>query len=397
MKRRLIYIFHKTNFMIIIKYLFWFYDCIIKLFVPKPKRIDSIKKVMLLCSFGVGDGILFLSTIKKYRKKFPKSKYEITVVCSSKTKVLFEKETDFDKFIEFNIDSVISNFKGRYRLYKIINKEYYDYFIDILGPNQFAMNVYTTHASFADKKIAIVNKDDTSCPINIINKTYNELYYVDKKNIHIVECFNQLIDNLLNEKSNILFHKTNEYSLDIKLPKTYYMVFPSANSGDKKWPAERYADIINKVYDKTHLTVVFTGTKSDKKTIDTVISLLDKKTKYYNIETSIDVMQFIQTIKNAKFIITNDSGPYHIAISENIPVAGIMGGYTYCKYAYYNFNFPKNWKKPYLITENNKCFNCKEKCNRIGFNDVVWPCLNDIKVDDAWKIINEMINDYSKK
>ena len=40
---------------------------------------------------------------------------------------------------------------------------------------------------------------------------------------------------------------------------------------------------------------------------------------------------------------------------------------------------------------------CKEKCNRIGFNDVVWPCLNDIKVDDAWKIINEMINDYSKK
>ena len=396
MKRKIIYILHKTLLMNLVKYIFWLYDCIILKFVPKPKDDVQKKKVMFLCSFGVGDGILFLSTLDKYRKMFPKSEYEITVLCNGKTKMMFEEETDFDHIIEYDIDKNISRFKGRLELYKIINKESYEYFIDALGPNQFAMNVYTTHASFAKNKVALVDYNDTSCPKRIIKKTYNMIIEPNKRNQHTVENMNQLIDSLLNKKSNIIFYKTKTYQLDFELPKKYSMVFPSSNSIDKNWPSDRYAKLIDKIYKQVKIPVVFSGTKKDQNIINEVISKLDKQTKYVKLDNKTTVMQFVELIKRSEFIVTNDSGPYHIAISENIPVAGIIGGYTYSKYAHYNFEFPKGYKKPYLIVKYNKCFNCKDNCRRIKCNEIIWPCLNDITFDQAWKTVEKMIEENYK-
>ena len=58
-------------------------------------------------------------------------------------------------------------------------------------------------------------------------------------------------------------------------------------------------------------------------------------------------MEFISVIKEAQFVVTNDTSTYHIAVTNEIPVTIITGGYTYSKYVLYNFKESNRYKKPY--------------------------------------------------
>ena len=54
--------------------------------------------------------------------------------------------------------------------------------------------------------------------------------------------------------------------------------------------------------------------------------------------------------------------------------------------------FEKWYKKPYIVVSKRECFDCHNNCPYIG-NKTVWPCLEDITVDYAWKIIEKMVED----
>lgn len=395
MKDKIIFILYKLKLMNIAK-MFWFYlDCILLIFIKKSKIKSNKKQVLLLCSFGVGDGILFISTIDKYRKLYPKKDYEITVLCTSKTKMLFETETDFDYVIELNIDEAVSSVKKRYALYKKINEKHYDILIDTLGPSAI-MGVYTSHASYASRKIVLVNETDIACPKRMLKKSYNEIHYIKNINSNTVSYFNELVNQLLGINNKIIkFHQTKNCELPFSLPEKYFIVFPSASTNTRKWEPEKFAEIINRIYKKINIPVVFTGTKSDAIAIDNVINSLDKKVEYYNITEKTSLMEFIELIKKSSFVITNDTGAYHIAISENIPVTVIAGGYTFNKYIKYDNTFEKGYRKPYIVSFNWKCFNCKCVCDKMKMDDKIFPCLENIDVEKAWKVINEMIdNNY---
>ena len=113
---------------------------------------------------------------------------------------------------------------------------------------------------------------------------------------------------------------------------------------------------------------------------------------YYDIVGKTNLLDFIEVIKRSKFVITNDTSTYHIAVTNQIPVAIITGGYTYDRYVTYNFEGSKNYRRPYIIVKRMKCFNCDNNCKKLRRNSNTWPCLDAITVDDAWKIIKEMIN-----
>ena len=107
-------------------------------------------------------------------------------------------------------------------------------------------------------------------------------------------------------------------------------------------------------------------------------------------------MQFIQVVKNAKFVICNDTGIYHIAVSENVPVTIITGGYAFEKYIIYDFESNIKYKKPYIVTtDNTECFNCMEKCIENKEENDIYPCLENISTDKAWKKVEKMINELN--
>lgn len=345
------------------------------------------KKIAIIYNLAFGDGIVFRSALSNYLKDYDKDECEVTLFCQKGLKNIYNSIYDFNEIVELDFNKATVNLKERYKNIKIIRKNYYDTLLDPVGANECFTNVLMSRCFQAKEKIGcIINNNKVICPKNILNKTYTQIKYLDEKSL-IGQYF-----EYFNKSTDIKFLTIKGNKPSIKLPKDYYIVFPSASTDLKKWPIERYAKIVRKIYKKTKLPLLICGTNADKNDCNKLINLI-KDVPYIDIIGKTSLLEFIYVINKAKFVVTNDTSTYHIAVTNEVPVAIITGGYTYDRYVEYNFKGNNKYKKPYIIVNKQDCFNCDNKCSKINHNDKIWPCLEAISVDYAWKIIEKMIDE----
>lgn len=370
-----------------IKQIMYYVDRVLSIPIKNSKyEDDGKKKIAIIYNLALGDGTIFRASLKEFLKDYNNNEYSVTLFCQKGLKNIYTEIYKFDNIVELDFNSATVNLKERYKNIKIIKSKYYDTLFDPVGANECFTNVLMSRCLLAKEKIGcIISNKKTICPKHILKKTYTNIKYLNEKSL-IGQYFEYF------DKSNIHFLKFKGTKPSIELPKEYYIVFPSASTDLKKWPIERYAKIIRKIYKKTGLTLLLCGTNTDKKDYDKLTNLI-KDVPKVNITGKTSLLEFIYVISNAKFVVTNDTSTYHIAVTNEIPVAIITGGYTYDRYVEYNFKGSDKYKKPYIIVNKMPCFNCENKCSKINAGDKIWPCLDAIDVEYAWKIIEKMIDE----
>ena len=261
-----------SKLLIGIKYLFYYFDKFLLLFIKRPQKIDKKKKILIMANLGLGDAINFLTVVDKYRIFYSKKEYDITLMVPNGFASIFKEESNFDDIISVNFNSAVTNIFDRFKLFKIINKDYYDILIDIMGATGAAINVYLSNASYAKEKITIRNRVYSICPDFLTKKAYTKVFDINKKNISNVEYYNYLFDFIANKKTRITLHPTKTYKVSVNLPNKYYIVFPGASSSFRKWNLDYYVELIKRIYEKTKLPVLFCGTNIDLESVNYLIS-----------------------------------------------------------------------------------------------------------------------------
>lgn len=382
-----------------VKVILYFFDSFFLLFIRKPKKKSQTKKqIFIMFNYAFGDGIIWLTAISDLRKIYPQNEYEITLMCQRGLGQIYENSNLFDKVIPYNLTESTFNIKERFKLYKQLRQKHYDIVIDPIGVSECTTNIFMSRVLCSNKKITIldVTIDNQMCPAWLYKKIYTKVFKINEPKISLLDYYAEILRQLGLNNYEVKLNRFNPISLRFKIPKEYYIVFPSASTELKRWPIDRYAEIVKRIYNKTKLPILLCGTEMDRKYYNDLLSLIPN-VPYIDIISKTSLVEFIEVIKRAKFVVTNDTSTYHIAVVNEIPVAIITGGYTYDKYVLYNFKGNENYIKPYVIVKENECFNCDNICCRLKSNDKIWPCLNDITVDYAWKIIDQMITKEYKK
>lgn len=390
-------ILSKLKIINIFKYLMYIFDRCVCLFCKKTKKNPNSKKqILILANLGLGDAMNFLSVAPKYRNAYPKEEFEITLYVSNHLDELMKRETEFENIELVPFNQITTDLKKRIKLIKKIRDKYYDSVIDIMGATGCTSSVYLMASAVANEKISIINRAYSICPDFFTKRIYTKLIEINDKKITNIEYYHYLINDILNIKDDeIKFHKIKDAKVNFDLPKEYYIVFPSASLDIKKWEYDKFGELIDKIYKKTKLPVVFCGTNTDLKDVNEVIKYI-KNAEYVNLLGKSSIVEFIEIIRRAKFVITNDTGAYHIALNLEVPVSIITGGYTYDGFVAYNFK-NNNYRKPYIITNKRECFNCNSNCKYLKKGQEKWPCLQAVTVDYAWKIVDKMIDDIKCK
>lgn len=379
-----------------LKVVLYFTDILLLIFIKKPKyEARNKKKVFIMYNYAFGDGMIWLNVAKDYRKIYPSNEYEITLICQKGLDSIYEASKYFDIIIPFNLTEATFKITKRFELYKKLREVCYDIVIDPIGVYECTTNVFMSRALVSKEKISILDTTlkNKMCPDWMINRIYDKIVYVDREGLSLIEYYAEMIRYLESDKKYIVsLNKFKGNKPSIKLPKEYYIVFPSASTNLKKWPIERYAKIVRKIYKKTGLTLLICGTSADKEDCNKLINLI-KDIPYVDIIGKTSLLEFIYVINKSKFVVTNDTSTYHIAVTNEVPVAIITGGYTYDRYVEYSFKGNDKYRKPYIIVNKQECFNCDNKCSKINHDDKIWPCLENVSVDYAWKIIEKMIDE----
>ncbi len=392
--KKAIGIFQKNLFLRNIKGIMYYIDNSILLFIKKPKsQSHTKKKVLIVYNLAFGDGVIWRCSAIHLRKIYPQDKYEITLICQKGINELYKNDNTYDKIIPIDFNKSTINLKERIKNFKIIRNTYYDIILDPVGIFEMTTNVLYMNAAVGKEKIGLIDINvDQYCSMKKINKIYNKIIEIKEPNLSLIEYYNSFINGLTNKKIDITagLEKLKIKDTKIKLPKKYFIVFPSASVNLKKWPIDRYVELAHKIYEKTKFKLVLVGTNADAEAIEEFKSKIDIPYEDFVGKTSLN--DYIDIIKKSKLVITNDTSAYHIAVVEEVPVAIISGAYTYEKYVLYNFKGNDKYRKPCIIVKNKKCKNCNNRCKYLKKDDNIWPCLNEISVSYAWGKIEKLID-----
>ena len=384
----------RVSFLQNIRLIYYWIDKILLASIPKPQKdIHEKKKVLVVYNLALGDCVMISGVVSDLRQAFPADEYDLAIACQPAFGGIFEN--DFDEVIPLNYSEATTSIKARKKVFKRLAEQYYDIVLDPVGCDLATMNVYAVNATTADMKIGLIDEgvERKQLPEKYRAKIYDRVIKVPKKNRHLIEKYSYMFQEIgcVGCQARPATLKPIDLPDTISLPKNYFIVFPAASISIKRWPVERFAEIVKRIYQETHFCLVVCGTDHDREVIRAMIALSDGVPVVDIIEKT-TIPQLAEVIRRARFVVTNDTSVYHIAIAGSTTVFLACGGYTFDKYANYKYA-DKGYKDPILVHNHMDCFNCDNYCRYIGCE--LFPCIDNITVDDMWKAIKGEIENVN--
>jgi heptosyltransferase-1 len=99
----------------------------------------------------------------------------------------------------------------------------------------------------------------------------------------------------------------------------YAVIVPGARKPVNRWPAERFGELAARLPLKT----IVVGSRGDRLLAEEVVRM--SKGKALSVAGRTDLKELVSVIKNARFMVSNDTGPMHIAAALGVPVFALFG------------------------------------------------------------------------
>lgn len=313
---------------------------------PKPPKTPkhSPQNILIVSTTGLGDTIWALPAIENVRQKLPDTK--ISFLTTSMGKTLFSQEKNIDQI--FIYENFVTTWKK-------LKRHSFDT-IFIFHASQRAIFPLV---AFLKPKILVSTKGK--------NKNLDFLFSHLAPNRKCHEVVRRL-DLLRELQIPIQWHPPKLSLLSNVVTQHSVLLHPGAKDRYKCWPLEYWSQLAHDLIEKFSLNVVISGTKEEQKDLE----------KIYQSEPRVQlfigqsISKLIKLIQEQKLIITNDTGPLHLAAALDKPVIGI--------YAATNpfFCGPFLAKQAYLLARQRPCTPClKRSCpdpfcmRQIGKNEVL--------------------------
>jgi heptosyltransferase-2 len=104
----------------------------------------------------------------------------------------------------------------------------------------------------------------------------------------------------------------------------YIVVNPGAAFGSaKRWPEDRYAALADRVAEELGAQVVIVGSDSERPIAERVRSAMQRPATLLSGKTTLETL--IGVLADAALVLTNDSGPMHIAAALGVPTTAVFG------------------------------------------------------------------------
>ncbi len=195
-------------------------------------------------------------------------------------------------------------------------------------------------------------------------KSYLEVFR--KLQLELTEQDNSPTIDVSFEQNNLWNSLTSEFD---EKPQGLVAIFPGANHRTKRYPIELFAEFINKFTKDKRFTFVLLGSVEDKTIAERLMNLCKKKP--HNWCGRFDLAQLVEVVSFFDVIITNDSGPLHIAAALKKKQIAIFGATHTC------LGFRPLNDNAVILQTDIPCRPCSlhggEKCPRKHFR-----CMNNI-------------------
>jgi lipopolysaccharide heptosyltransferase I len=150
----------------------------------------------------------------------------------------------------------------------------------------------------------------------------------DASNIHLVDYYLKMVAAAGAKQIEAEFKLPEDAGTAEKIDKLlksqgvnakYAVIVPGAAQQNKRWPIERFAELAGKISERFGLSIVATGSQGEREYIEAIGK------RVVNLAGKTTVRELIPLMKKASLVVSNDTGPGHIAAALGVPMVMIFG------------------------------------------------------------------------
>ncbi|MBE9480733.1 MAG: glycosyltransferase family 9 protein [Bacteroidetes bacterium] len=351
-------------------------------------------KILIIRLDAIGDFILWLDSAQHFRKIYPYKK--IVLLGNQAWTDLAKKFHYWDEVWPLDKLRFTYNLIYRFQLLKKIRQAGFDIVIQPTYSREFLYGDAIVRISEARKKIGSVGDYSNILPIEkkISDRFYTQLIPSNPK-------------PLMELRRNAEFVRGLGYELQAALPdmmpvaqginnpvannSPYFVLFPGALWTRKQWPIEKFSEFASLVFHETGMSAVICGGVTERQLGKALIAIMDIPVVNMVGETSL--AELVAIIKDAQFLLSNDTSAVHIASAVATSAFCLLGGGHYGRFMPYDIETETKKPLPVAIIHQMDCFNCNWRCRYFIKDNEPAPCIEKISVEEVFAALQPLIRE----
>ncbi len=282
------------------------------------KYISDNDKILIMKPSSLGDIVHTIPVVQAIRRTLP-SVY-ISWFVLKEYKPMVDMLRDVDETIPFTrygfVDSPLNYINSQLATIKRLRKERFTWVLDFQGLFRSGLFAYLSGAS---KRFGFRWKNEPN------RFFYNVWAQIDKREHALVRTIGlaRRIGIRVEPKDLVArFESCPPPAIDF--PETEAIVFcPGGRWVTKRWPAENYAELARYVVERLGMNVILVGSKFESGLGQKIKGMVKEGVIDLVGKTTLGELPYI--LKKAEAVVTNDSGPMHLAAALGTRVFALFG------------------------------------------------------------------------
>jgi heptosyltransferase-2 len=313
--------------------------------------------ILVITLSNIGDVILTTPVIASLRAAFPDSK--LTVVVGPKGRSLLEGSPEIDRLLVYDKRAGWSH-KGE--LIRALREVSYEAVIDLRNsalPFLVAARRRSPLIRFHRARTARGRHLEVLKMTGLSGEEARAFTFFSTK------------------EEESLSRKLREKGVDASAP--FAVVAPGAGSGLKRWPLEKFSEVVDRLRRDSCLNFLVVGDE-DEAFLGGELAKIDSK-RVVNVAGELSLKEAAALVSKARLVLTNDSAIMHLGYELKRPVVALFGPTDHEKYG----RTSRIWR---IVREFPPCAPCRKAECRFDRR----YCLEDLSVEKVFRACKELLN-----
>jgi ADP-heptose:LPS heptosyltransferase len=273
--------------------------CICKIIPTKKHPRTEKRRILIVSTTALGDTLWGTPAIESLRQSFPNA--FLGVLTSSIGKEVLKTNPSIDK---------IHLLQSIFSLWKTLYKEQYDTILIFHSSQRIVLPLCSVLGARTIIGTTGMHKGLDSLLTDPMPSIY------EHEIIRRLRMVEKIGGQIHTEK--LFFFP--EHQSDHKYTGKWIAIHPGSKDGFKRWPAKHFAEVGKILQNKTGCRILITGTKEERPLMEEIASEIPGAEL---IDPSLSLHAFAHVLNQMELLISNDTGPVHLASAMNRPVIAL--------------------------------------------------------------------------
>jgi heptosyltransferase-2 len=285
---------------------------------------SSVQRLLLRAPNWIGDAVMSEPALAAVRRLFPSA--DLTLLAKPAVAELFIAHPAVSQMVLYDSRGAHAGLSGQWRLAQVLRQGRFD--LALLFPNAFEA-AWLAFLAGIPRRYGYATDGRRwllSHPVprpGRAERLHQVEYYL--RMLRPLGCQDQALSPRLflrPEEESAMTARLKEAGID---PHTVLIgVNPGSTYGRaKRWLPERFAEVADRLARKLGATVLLVGAHGEEALAQAIARAISARTLILTGQTS--VRELMAVLKRCALVVSNDTGPMHIAAAMGVPVVAVFG------------------------------------------------------------------------